>query len=108
MMATTLCRNLEWDGRFFGRRIARVDSDELNRDDAAKVMHWSSEEGIDGLYFLCRPDDDESVAVAEENGFHLVDVRIELSWRVQEVQTISPVTARKFQKTDLAELQQLA
>jgi len=99
---------LEWDSRFFGRRIARVENERLRRADIDEILHWVSERQVDCLYFLCRPNDDESVAVAEENGFHLTDIRIELSWRVRKIENSLPIILRQFQESDLAALQQIA
>ena len=104
----TFCRILEWDSQFFGRRIARIESECLRRESTDEILAWASKEQIDCLYFLSRPDDVESVAVAEELGFHLVDIRIELSWRLQEIPQSSITGVRRFQERDLPSLQRIA
>ena len=73
-----------------------------------EVLQWRLEQRIDCLYFLCAPDDDESVRLAEQNQFHLVDVRVELSWPVQKIENRSTVDARFFRTDDLAALQDMA
>ncbi len=101
-------RFLEWDSRFFGRRIARVESDRLDEASVAEALDWSREHRIDCLYFLCAPDDDRSVVVAEANGFHLVDIRLELSCRIEAPPAASGVAVRGFQPSDLDALQRIA
>ncbi|MEK7833900.1 MAG: GNAT family N-acetyltransferase [Acidobacteriota bacterium] len=105
---TDLCCILEWDSNFFGRRISRIETDRLTSQSLDEILRWSQEQGIDCLYFLCSPDNDGSVALAESAGFHLVDIRIELNWKPQEIAKPQTTVIREFQETDLAELQQIA
>jgi dTDP-4-amino-4,6-dideoxy-D-galactose acyltransferase len=108
MNSEQLCELLEWDSGFFGLRIARVAGGRLDRERAADVMAWCGEQRINCLYFLCAPDDDESVTTAETQGFHLVDVRIELNWRVQAPSNETPTEVRPVHESDLPALQQIA
>ncbi|MGH9847787.1 MAG: hypothetical protein ACREEM_54565, partial [Blastocatellia bacterium] len=101
-------RFLEWDSRFFGRRIARIESERLDETSIAEALDWSREQQIDCLYFLCAPDDDRSVVVAEANGFHLVDVRLELSRRIEAPPEALGIAVRAFQPSDLDALQRIA
>lgn len=102
------CRFLEWDSRFFNLRIARVEADRLTAKDAARVLSWSEREKIDGLYFLCPSDDDESVRQAEAAGFYLVDIRMELFCRLFDHVYTPNASIRLFQESDLSELQLIA
>lgn len=104
---TDLCQLLEWDSRFFGRRIARVEKNHLDHHQLEEVLLWCKEKGIECLYFLCSPNDDESVTLAESAGFHLVDVRVELNWKTQSVE-LSSNAIRPYEEKDLPELQQIA
>ncbi|MBS1791855.1 MAG: GNAT family N-acetyltransferase [Acidobacteria bacterium] len=103
-----VCQHLEWDSRFFGLRIARILSEHPDRALLDAAMRWCEEQRIDCLYFLCAPDDDQSVTQAESAGFHLVDVRLELNWKVQDIAEPPASLIRQYQETDLTELQQIA
>lgn len=103
-----LCRELEWDSQFFGRRIARIESDRLDKHCLNLTLAWCKERGIECLYFLCSPNDDESVAIAEAADFHLVDLRSELNWRTEILQEPLSSFVRQYQESDLATLQQIA
>jgi len=107
-MINAPCKMLDWDSEFFGARIARVEGDRLAGDAIDRVLQWRSDHQADCLYFLCASDDDESVRVAERNQFHLVDVRMELSWNVRKVEDDSAGDARFFRRSDLSQLQRIA
>ena len=107
-MADAPCKFLDWDSRFFGHRIARVEGHRLDEAGMAEVLDWRREHRIDCLYFLCAPDDDRSVRVAEANGFHLVDIRLELSCRLEAPPDAFDDVVRSFQPTDLDALLQIA
>ncbi len=74
----TPCEYLEWDSRFFGKRIARVRGDRLEEASVESVLRWCREHRIEGLYFLAVPDDRRTLELAEANGFHLTDIRVSL------------------------------
>jgi ribosomal protein S18 acetylase RimI-like enzyme len=99
---------LNWDAEFFGVRIAQVEGDRLTDATADQVLQWSRDQQIACLYFLCASDDDESVRIAERNQFHMVDIRMELSWRVKKVGNGSVNNTRPFQRPDLPTLQEIA
>jgi dTDP-4-amino-4,6-dideoxy-D-galactose acyltransferase len=103
-----LCRQLEWDSNFFGRRIARIENDRLTTQSLDDVLAWCLEQGTECLYFLCSSEDDQSVALVESAGFHLVDVRIELNWKALPSTVTLATAIREFQETDLERLQMIA
>ncbi len=107
-MTEAPCKMLDWDTEFFGVRIAKVEGDLLTDEAIARVWQWSRDHRVACLYFLCASDGDQSVAIAEQAGFHLVDVRMELSWRVQAVTNNSKIEVRRFQPHDLSQLQEIA
>ena len=72
------CRLLGWDSEFFGRRIARLDAPRLDPALAARVLAWCRRESVACLYLLVAAADGETVRVAEDAGFRLVDVRATL------------------------------
>jgi ribosomal protein S18 acetylase RimI-like enzyme len=102
------CKILDWDSEFFGVRIGQIEGNLLTDTTIDSVLQWSHDQQVDCLYFLCAPDDDTSVRVAEQHQFHLVDIRIELSWPVRKIENRSEVDARLFRPDDLATLQQIA
>jgi dTDP-4-amino-4,6-dideoxy-D-galactose acyltransferase len=80
MMTTpALCEYLAWDSAFFGRRIARVIPDRLNREQVPLILAWCQAEQIDCLYFLAAADDAATVRLAEAAAFHFVDTRLTLA-----------------------------
>lgn len=76
-----LCEILPWDSEFFGFRIARVNRQRLDPDTLEEVMRWSAANEVRCLYFLADSGDSQTVYLAEEQGFHQVDVRVTLEWR---------------------------
>lgn len=83
-----LCCILDWDSTFFGHRIAHVTVNRLNAGDMGRVMKWCRNRAICCLYFLVNADHLETVRLAEENGFRLVDIRVTLEKKLQEVATM--------------------
>jgi dTDP-4-amino-4,6-dideoxy-D-galactose acyltransferase len=73
-----LLQLLPWDTEFFGLRIGRVLLSRLDPDRLGAIIDLAEREQFQCLYFQAEPDDDETVSLAEEGGFHLVDVRIVL------------------------------
>jgi len=61
---------LEWDSNFWGVRIARVDTPDV--DD------WARANGVACAYLLVPSQDPFAAQRAEEHGFRCVDVRVEL------------------------------
>jgi dTDP-4-amino-4,6-dideoxy-D-galactose acyltransferase len=74
----TICQFLEWDSNFFGRRIGRITTGILTPAIISEVMRWCDAQAIDCLYFLADMGDPDTSRLAEDNGFHLVDIRITL------------------------------
>ena len=71
-----VCKFLDWDSKFFGLRIARLDRSRLDDVLAREALRWCSEERIDCLYFLADSNHAATCALAENNGFALTDVRL--------------------------------
>jgi len=69
---------LEWDSAFFGMRIARIGESNLTAERMNALRAACLEQQIDCLYFLCPPEETTTIRIAEESGFHLVDIRITL------------------------------
>jgi ribosomal protein S18 acetylase RimI-like enzyme len=108
-----LCRQLEWDTEFFGVRIGRIEVTRLTDDLMTDVLGWSRGNQLRCLYFLCDSDHNESVCIAEANGFHLVDIRIVFAKDIENAlldQSESELAGRirPFQSKDLPFLQGIA
>lgn len=103
-----ICELLEWDAQFFGSRIARLGRERLDAQSLKEAMDWCHQHKVECLYFLCAPDDNLSVELAEANGFHLADIRIELNWKPEQTSTHSPANIRQANESDLVELQRIA
>ena len=70
------CELLPWDSKFFGITIARVRADTLTPGSRAAIERWCLAREVRCLYFIARPDDSQTVKLAETDGYHLADVRM--------------------------------
>jgi dTDP-4-amino-4,6-dideoxy-D-galactose acyltransferase len=71
-----ICTYLDWDSRFFERRIARVSGHRLDEARLSEVVAWCKTNRIDCLYFLADSDDAQTSALAWRNAFLHTDVRL--------------------------------
>jgi ribosomal protein S18 acetylase RimI-like enzyme len=74
---------LDWDTDFWGVRIGRVAGDTLTPERLRAVDDWATEEGVACMYFLAAAEDARSAQVAEDGGFRLMDLRVELRQELQ-------------------------
>ena len=82
MDVNNVCQYLDWDSKFFERRIARITPHRLDRQVLAQVMTWCDANQIDCLYFLSAVDDPDTTRLAEDNNFRFVDIRLTLENRL--------------------------
>ncbi len=102
---TEPCEVLAWDSSFFGFSIARVTSDRLTAERMREIDSWCAANRVRCLYFLSRPDDPLTTRLAEDHGFHLVDVRLTL----RRSGASSPAgTVRPARPEDIPMLQSIA
>ena len=73
-----ICRRLEWDSDFWGFGCAKVEGENLPRDQIRAIDAWCGANDITFLQYLAPQGDTASARVAEEAGFHLVDERVTL------------------------------
>lgn len=108
------CIFLSWDTNFFGHRIARVQGNSLDAPRAAAILNWCAGQRIDCLYFLVNADDIQSIRMAEQYGFRLVEVRLNMERSLQDWQPASrpkaaeDVTIRSARLEDIPTLQEIA
>jgi len=109
---SALCHYLDWDSNFFGFRIARVETDVLSPSNIEEIMTWCKQHEIDCLYFLASSSDAASTRLAEDHGFHLVDVRVTLEQmiidRAPEASSNSSILIRSAHADDLPSLRSIA
>ncbi len=108
----SLCQILDWDSEFFGCRIARVNVNRLDSASVREIVTWCRANSIDCLYYLGDLGDAASIQLAEENKFHLVDLRVTL-----DAQITAPLlhachhpqaSVRTYKPSDLAALRVIA
>jgi dTDP-4-amino-4,6-dideoxy-D-galactose acyltransferase len=72
------CQFLDWDTEFFGHRIAKINAQLLEPDSLQSVLDWCHDQSIECLYFLAESSDPQTVWLAQQNNFHLVEIRFTL------------------------------
>lgn len=93
-MKTTseLCELLPWDTEFFNHRIARIIHNTIDSTTIGEILQLCQKNKVECLYFLTEADDLTSIRVAEENNFHLVQIRVTLEKDIENW-TIPPTQA---------------
>lgn len=111
-MSVSICEFLPWDSRFFHCRIGRVKAQRLQVSDLEQIQDWAQQERIDCLYFLADPGDPQTIRLAEQSGFRLVDIRLTyqhpMSGDVPPARDLPPVLLRPALPGDIPELEKLA
>lgn len=106
------CQFLEWDSQFFGFRIGRVLTGQLDPADIGRILDWARDREIRCLYFLIDFNDYETVRSLEKNGFHLVDIRLTLETTlrksIQGETAVPECLIRHVRPSDMPALQDIA
>ncbi|MBI3021851.1 MAG: GNAT family N-acetyltransferase [Candidatus Omnitrophica bacterium] len=71
-----ICEFLEWDTTFFGRRIAVLKPLRLTERILNYALERCRQWGVECLYYQCDCHHAPSVRLAEQHGFHFVDMRL--------------------------------
>jgi GNAT superfamily N-acetyltransferase len=105
-----VCTCLEWDSKFFERRIARLNRPRLDDATLAETLAWCDTNRIDCLYFLADSDHPQTPRLAEANDFFLTDVRVtfERTLGQQEHAHTAPDGVRLAREGDLNVLHAIA
>ncbi len=69
---------LPWDTEFFGFRVARILPARLAGDEMRSALDWCRANAVRCIYFQADANDAKTVRLAEQNGFRLADIRVEL------------------------------
>ena len=107
---TLPCYPLEWDSQFFGFKIAKVTDPLLTEERCRQIDAQCRAEGVRCLYFRASSDDPATTRLAEDNGFHLVDVKTTLYRKLDErfrPRTIAS-RIREASEADLPVLERIA
>ena len=75
---TAVATLLDWDSEFWGAPIGRVEGGVMDRERLHTVDEWAAANDVACVYFLADSSDAESAHVAEDGGFRLMDLRVEL------------------------------
>jgi dTDP-4-amino-4,6-dideoxy-D-galactose acyltransferase len=104
------CQYLSWDSEFFGRRIARATVNRLTEQAVQLIRDWHTAQRIDCLYFLADSSDPETVRLAEDADFHLVDIRLTLDRQIGKLPPGGSAQAliRQSRPDDLSALRSIA
>lgn len=109
-------RYLEFDSDLFGVPIGRVLATVLTDEVAAKCCELARINSVKCLYFLCSASDSNSIRVAEQHEFQLVDVRMAFTiclgtrrgaWLAKHHST-KDMAVRPYIHTDLPTLRAIA
>ena len=111
---TQPCELLTWDSEFFGFRIARAWASRLTPTILRAITEWCEENHVECLYFLADSDDRDTIHLAEQNEFRLVDIRVTMTHdregeparRAQELP--SAIHIRSAQAGDVLVLRKIA
>ena len=103
------CRLLPWDTQFFGFPVAQVSEPLLTPQRCEQIDRQCRAQGVRCVYFRATPDP-TTTALAEQNGFRLVDVRTTLDRKLDpdfRARTIAS-RVRRVTEADLPALEELA
>jgi dTDP-4-amino-4,6-dideoxy-D-galactose acyltransferase len=107
-----VCRYLDWDSEFFGQRIARLTAARLTAGNLPAIDAWCRTEKIDCLYFLADSGDEETIRLAEDHGFRLVDIRVTMALKmsawIADAGGAAGDSIRAFEPADLPVLKEMA
>jgi len=77
-MTSEPCRFLQWDTDFFGFRIAQAAVPALDSRNIRAINSWCASRKIECLYFVARAEDRQTIRQAENSGFRLVEIRLNM------------------------------
>jgi len=109
-----LCEFLKWDTDFFGFRIGRVNSQKLDLNVIESIYAWSESNSIECLYFQADAGDPQTIRLAEDNGFRIVEIRLIMERSLRDwnpktrAKASEAIQIRQVQTGDLPAVQQIA
>lgn len=103
-----LCSYLDWDSKFFHRRIGRLERPRLDEQILAQALEWAQLNHIDCLYFLADANDPQTACLAQNNEFFAVDVRLTFGRQVPAEPGAKASGVRPAREDDLPALRAIA
>ena len=109
-----LCEKLEWDTTFWGFQVARVRGNILTSLLIEQIDEWCRQSEIGCLYFLARSNDANTVRIAEDSHFRLVDIRVTMEYSPQRsrqsslARPESGIVVRESRPEDVNKLRDIA
>lgn len=109
MKKTPLATKLSWDSNFFRINIARLNRTRVTKKDMTAVIKFCQKAKIKCLYFTADSNDPVSVRLAEQHGFHFVNIRVKYTFDSRRDSFSIPARLHRFifrpaKKPDLPEL----
>ena len=108
------CQFLQWDTDFFGHRIARAYSSRLDPEIIQSIYGWSEAHAIDCLYFMSETNDTQTIRLAEDHGFRLVEIRLIMERKLTDwdprtrAKAVENIVIRPGQMEDIPIVQSIA
>ena len=106
--STQLCSYLDWDSKFFNRRIARLERSRLDHQVLAQALEWAQQNHIDCLYFLADASHSQTARLAQDHEFLPVDVRLTFGRPVPNEPNSRASQVRVAREEDLPALRAIA
>lgn len=98
------CTFLSWDSDFWEVRVASITQRTLTEALLAEVGVWCADQQIDLLYFLAAANDATTVRLAENNQFHLTDIRVTFEHALRDIPDDLPPAVRSSVSSDIPAL----
>ena len=110
MMEEAVCQYLDWDSRFFGRRIGRVTPARLTPEVLPEIHSWADSQQVDTLYLLADAQDPATVKLAQQSGFQFMDIRLTLErpLNLATSKKVGDALIRQWKEEDLPTLKTIA
>lgn len=103
--------DLDWDSEFFGFPIAYLSCKYLTESIFFRISKYLNVKNIRLIEYLCNCHDNQSVTIAEKDGFHFSDIRLTFEKRLREkieVDLPESLHFRSAEKKDIPELKKIA
>lgn len=100
----------EWDSEFFGFPVAYISSRHLTENVYFQIKKFIKKNKIRLVEYLCNCHDNESVRIAEQNGFHFTDIRLSFEKKLFEDRPITlqaPIIFGRAEQKHIPELREL-
>ena len=105
---TPVVKFLDWDSQFFTQRIGRVISPVLTNALMAEINAFAVQNKLDCLYFLADSAQRDTILLAEQDAYRLVDIRMTFKRKLGLPPQPIDGPIRLVKESDLPYLKQIA